>query len=172
MEHVNIEIKAKCRKPDSIREYLKIHQAEFKGIDHQVDTYFNAKRGRLKLREGSIENNLIYYEREDRPDAKESNFCLANVPEPKDLKEILTKSMGVKIVVAKKREIYFIQNVKFHIDEVTSLGNFVEIEASNLYRDVSREELLIQCNFYLEEFSIKKEDLITVSYSDMLAVSN
>jgi len=71
-------------------------------------------------------------------------------------------------VVKKKREIYFIGNVKFHIDEVESLGNFVEIEASDLYADIAKDELQKQCEFYLKELRIKTEDLVSVSYSDMM----
>ena len=33
----------------------------------------------------------------------------------------------------KKREIYFIHNVKFHIDNVKNLGTFIEIEAIDEY---------------------------------------
>ena len=65
MAFLNIEIKAKCNKIDEIREILKSKNAISKGIDHQVDTYFNSKNGRLKLREGNIENSLIYYSREN-----------------------------------------------------------------------------------------------------------
>ena len=168
MAHLNIEVKAKCEQPDFIREYLKANNAEFKGTDHQVDTYFTVVKGRLKLREGNIENNLIYYERNDQPRAKESSFQLINVPDAKGLKEVLTKSLGVKEVVEKKREIWFIKNVKFHIDQVTGLGSFAEIEASNLYSNITKEELQRQCNFYLKEFDINDEDLIAISYSDML----
>ncbi len=168
MAHLNIEIKAKCNDPKYVKEYLKNNHAEFKGTDHQTDTYFNVSNGRLKLREGNIENNLIYYERSNEARAKESNFQLVMITDAKGLKEVLTKSLGIKIIVKKKREIYFIKNVKFHIDEVAGLGNFMEIEASNLYADVSKEELQRQCNFYLEEFKINESDLIAVSYSDML----
>jgi predicted adenylyl cyclase CyaB len=168
MAHLNIEIKAKCDHPDWVRKYLQNNNANFKGIDHQSDTYFNVSKGRLKLREGNIENNLIYYERNDQPGAKESNFQLVNVPDAIGLKEVLSKSLGIKIIVVKKREIYFIENVKFHIDEIAGLGNFVEIEASNLYADISKEELQKQCEFYINVFGIKEEDQISVSYSDML----
>jgi predicted adenylyl cyclase CyaB len=168
MSHLNIEIKAKSRSFGFIREYLKKNQAEFKGTDHQTDTYFNVSRGRLKLREGNIENNLIYYERNDETGMKESNFHLINIPDAKGLKEILTRSSGIKIIIEKKREIYFIENVKFHIDEVKDLGSFVEIEASNLYANVSQEKLRDQCQFYLREFGIKDEDLVGGSYSDLL----
>lgn len=168
MAHLNIEIKAKCRNPEQIRKYLQNRKAEYKGMDHQTDTYFNVQNGRLKLREGNIENNLIFYERNDQPGAKPSNFQLINVTEPGVLKKVLIKSLGIKAIVEKKREIYFINNVKFHLDEVAGLGSFAEIEASDLYAAVSKEDLQSQCEFYLQELSIKEEDLISVSYSDMI----
>ena len=171
MPHVNIEVKAKCHRPEFIRQYLQKNNAVFKGTDHQTDTYFNVSKGRLKLREGNIENNLIYYERTDQPGSKESNFQLVKVPDAERLKEVLSKSLGIKIIVEKKREIYFIGNVKFHIDEIAGLGNFAEIEASDLYKDISKEELQRQCEFYRQEFEIKEEDLLSVSYSDMLISS-
>jgi len=165
---LNVEIKAKTTHPEFIRSFLMDNGAEFRGTDLQTDTYFNVPTGRLKLREGNIENNLIYYERQNIPGTKESNFQLVQVPDARALKEVLAKSLGIKIVVKKKREIYFIKNVKFHLDEVDGLGNFAEIEASNLYEDISTEELQKQCNFYFSELRIKEEDLISVSYSDLL----
>jgi predicted adenylyl cyclase CyaB len=168
MSYLNVEIKARCNNPESIRQYLRYHEADFKGTDHQTDTYFNVKRGRLKLREGNIEKNLIYYDRSDLPGVKESHFQLVNVSDAQGLKEMLSKCLGIKIVVRKSREIYFIENVKFHIDEVAGLGSFAEIEASNMYQDKGKEELHEQCNFYLNQFRIRQEDLISNSYSDML----
>ena len=49
--------------------------------------------------------------------------------------------MGIKAIVKKKREIYYIRNVKFHIDEVPGLGSFAEIEAGNVFADLSQDEL-------------------------------
>jgi len=165
---LNVEIKARSKHADWIRGYLKDSNAEFKGTDIQTDTYFNVAAGRLKLREGNIENNLIYYERQNSLGAKESSFQLVRISDATTLREVLTKSLGIKIVIKKKREIYFIGNVKFHIDEVESLGNFVEIEASDLYADIAKDELQKQCEFYLKELRIKTEDLVSVSYSDMM----
>ncbi|MER3499122.1 MAG: adenylate cyclase [Chitinophagaceae bacterium] len=168
MAHLNVEIKAKCSNPDFIRNFLKEKEAAFKGLDHQTDTYFNTRNGRLKLRQGNIENNLIYYERNNQAGPKSSHFNLIKIEEADKLKSVLAKAMGIKIVVEKKREIWFIDNVKFHIDEVPGLGAFVEIEASNLYADKTKEELLQQCNYYLQEFEIRESDLVEVSYSDMM----
>ncbi|MBI2551085.1 CYTH domain-containing protein [Candidatus Uhrbacteria bacterium] len=66
MAHINIEIKARCQNQDAIREILRSRGAVFKGTDHQIDTYFRTPKGRLKLREGNIENVLVFYEREDQ----------------------------------------------------------------------------------------------------------
>lgn len=168
MPHLNVEIKASCTDPGFIRHYLLQHEADFKGTDEQTDTYFNVPDGRLKLREGIIENNLIFYKRNNQAGPKNSYFQLVKVTDPTGLKAVLEKSCGIKMIVKKRREIYYINNVKFHIDEVSGLGSFVEIEAGNLLADKTESELLDQCNFYLNEFGIREEDLIAESYSDLL----
>jgi len=168
MPFLNVEIKTRCKDPDTIRQYLVTNKAEFKGRDQQSDTYFNVPNGRLKLREGNIENNLIFYERANQSGPKNSHFNLVKVEDAKGLKEVLTKSNGVKVRVKKTREIYYINNVKFHIDEVPGLGSFIEIEAGNVFVDLSQHELKQQCDFYLQEFKIEQEDLVEVSYSDLL----
>lgn len=168
MAHINVEIKARCEDPRAVRAYLEKKGAEHRGTDHQTDTYFRVTTGRLKLREGSIENNLIYYERDNQAGPKLSSFQLVKVPDAAGLKAVLARSIGVKVVVEKKRDIFYISNVKFHIDEVPGLGAFVEIEAGNLLADFSREQLLEQCDFYMAELGIRPEALLEVSYSDLL----
>ena len=165
---LNVEIKASCKNLEKIRQVLNDLNARSVGTDLQTDTYFNVNTGRLKLREGNIENNLIYYDRENKPGPKNSNFQLLKISDPDALKTILTNSMGIKMVVKKVREIYFIDNVKFHLDYLEELGSFVEIEASNLYADFDNEQLLEQCNFYIKEFGILDADMIHDSYSDMM----
>ena len=168
MSYLNVEIKASTNCPEFIKEYLSSHNADFKGLDEQTDTYFNVPHGRLKLREGNIENNLIYYNRDNQKGPKSSQFDLVKIEDAQRLKEVLAKSCGIKMIVRKRREIYYIANVKFHVDEVPGLGSFIEIEAGNVLADKTVEELLEQCNFYLKEFGVKEEELIADSYSDML----
>jgi adenylate cyclase, class 2 len=168
MTYLNVEIKAKCRDASFVRNYLFSKGAVCKGTDEQTDTYFNVPNGRLKLREGNIENNLIFYERSDQQGPKSSHFNLVKVEDAKGLKETLARSNGIKVVVKKRREIYYIANVKFHIDEVEQLGSFLEIEAGNLLADLSPGQLHEQCDLYIKEFGIREEDMVSVSYSDML----
>ena len=168
MSIVNMEIKAQCDNPDRIRQLLKENNARFVGTDHQVDTYFNVVNGRLKLREGEIENALIYYNRENKSGPKTSNVKLYKPGPDATLKSLLEESLGVLTVVDKIREIYFIDNVKFHIDKVNELGSFVEIEAIDKDGVLGKEKLLKQCNFYLGLFGISENELVAGSYSDMI----
>jgi predicted adenylyl cyclase CyaB len=168
MSHINIEIKARTTRTDDIRKFLLDNGAHFKGTDHQTDTYFNVSKGRLKLREGNIENNLIQYNRSDQSGPKQSDFRLVKIDDAARLKTILSDSIGVKVVVKKKREIYFIENVKFHLDTLDVLGSFVEIEAGNKDHNIPVEKLHEQCRYYLSAFGIDDGDLVDRSYSDML----
>lgn len=172
MSHINIEIKAKHKNPDRVREILKSHNADFKGIDHQIDTYFRVKDGRLKLREGNIENFLIFYSRSNQAGPKQSDVTLYKTTPDSSLKTALTQALGVLVVVDKKREIYFIDNVKFHIDEVKDLGSFVEIEAIDKEPSIGKDALLQQCNDYIKILEIEDENLLSESYSDMLIKKN
>jgi adenylate cyclase class 2 len=172
MSFLNVEIKARCGEPGVARDYLRTQNAELRGVDDQTDTYFNVHHGRLKLREGAIENNLIFYERNDQAGPKSSRFYLVPVSDIEAMKEALTASLGVKVVVKKKREIYYISNVKFHIDEVPGVGSFIEIEAGNIGVALSQQELHDQCEFYLKELRIANEDLVEISYSDMLLAND
>jgi len=167
VKHTNIEIKARCNNQETIRNILKTGNADFKGTDRQIDTYFKVNSGRLKLREGTVENALIHYNREDKYDAKESDIILYQNSKNSLLKELLTRALGLLITVDKEREIYFIGNVKFHLDKVVGLGEFIEIEAIG-NENADKENLMSQCKFYLNLFGINKEDLVPVSYSDLL----
>lgn len=166
--HLNIEIKARCTNPDHIRNYLNEHKAEFKGTDFQRDTYFNVPNGRLKLRQGNIENSLIQYERENQSGPKSSQVTLYKVENGDILRNVLLNALGEKVTVEKQREIYFIENVKFHLDKVPGLGSFAEIEAIDKDGTIGKERLQQQCEFYLRAFEIDEADLLTNSYSDML----
>ena len=169
MNHINIEIKAKCFHPEKVEAFLLSNGARFIGLDHQKDTYFTVPAGRLKLRQGNIENSLIFYNRPDQEGPKQSDFSLSKVTDGAATEQLLEKALGIKVVVEKHRKIFFIDNVKFHLDEVPGLGSFVEIEAGNL-SDPSKtiDDLKAQCDFYMQAFEVAEADLIHHSYSDML----
>ena len=163
-----IEIKAKCTNAEKVRAILLSNKADFKGVDHQVDTYFKVPIGRLKLREGNIENTLIHYNRPNQAGPKNSQVTYRRLPPNTDIKAPMAAAMGILAVVDKQRGIYFIDNVKFHVDEVKNLGAFMEIEAIDETGEIGVEKLKEQCDFFIQLFEIQKEDLIDVSYSDLM----
>ncbi len=168
MSILNIEFKARTNNLAALEAILLSHDPLFIGEDHQIDTYFNVSTGRLKLREGIIENALIHYEREDFAGAKSSHVLLYQHQPDKILKEILIKTLGIKAVVDKRRKIYFINNVKFHFDTVEGLGTFIEVEAIDKDGKIGKEKLQGQCDEYGALFGIEAKDYCSVSYSDMI----
>ena len=165
---VNYEFKASVKDLESLEKKLLELQPVFSGEDHQIDTYFNVATGRLKLREGNIENTLIYYERPDTSKAKQSDIILIECRDKKGLKEILARVNGIKTIVDKMRRIYFIENVKFHFDTVAGLGRFIEVEAIDEKGNIGVETLKEQCKHYFSFFDLKESDYISKSYSDLL----
>lgn len=164
-----IEIKARCHNPEDIKQLLLSKNAEFKGLDHQIDTYFKVPTGRLKLRQGNVENTLIHYNRGNQSGPKKSTVCLYKPQEDSEaLKHTLQAAMETLVVVDKQRYIYFIDNVKFHVDEVIGLGSFVEIEAIDDNDTIGEVKLLAQCKYFMEVLSIEEKDLVDCSYSDLL----
>ena len=168
MPILNLEFKAKTNNLNAAENILQQHHPVFIGEDHQVDTYFNVSNGRMKLREGNIENALIHYERENTAGSKSSQVILYQHQPDKNLKDILTQALGIKAVVDKKRKIYFISNVKFHFDTVQGLGTFIEVEAIDKDGIIGKEKLQEQCDFYAALLKISSEDFMAVSYSDMI----
>lgn len=168
MTRLNFEFKAISDSISNLEALLQPLHPQFIGVDQQKDTYFNVPNGRLKLREGNIENALIHYQRTNVSGAKQSDVLLyQHQPDP-SLKHILIAALGIKIVVDKKRRIYFVDNVKFHFDEVADLGTFVEVEAIDKDGTIGIERLKEQCREYAHLFSIKEEDYVALSYSDLM----
>jgi len=173
MIYTTIEIKAKSSKEqqEEIRKILIENNADLFGVDNQTDTYFKVKeKGRmLKIRKGDIEDFLVDYNKQDKENPKKSEFLLQPLLKGSyDLKKITRQTYEILAEVRKKREIYFIDNINFHIDLVENLGRFVEIEAISEKGAIQTEKLQEQCEYYKKLLEIKDEDLIGGSYIDML----
>ncbi|MGA7306156.1 MAG: class IV adenylate cyclase [Rhodothermales bacterium] len=166
---LNIEFKARCPEPDRIRAVLREMEVQPAVTDHQTDTYFHVPSGRLKLRSGNVERNLIFYRREDAAAPKRSDVWLAPCPEPEQLLELLTVALGVRCVVKKRREIYFHDNAKIHVDDIADLGSFVEVEVIAENNTADQAGMRASCREWMRRFGVQDEDLITSSYSDMIA---
>ena len=171
MSILNFEFKARTADLNYLEKKLLLLNPKFIGEDNQTDTYFNVPKGRLKLREGNIENALIYYERENTVGAKQSEVLLYQHSPDRTLKDILIRVYGIKMIVTKRRRIYFIDNVKFHFDSIEELGTFIEVEAIDKDGSLGIEKLKEQADQYARYLNINDEDFIANSYSDLILKS-
>ncbi len=167
----NIEIK--CRYPDHERgaRLARDLGAGLHGHLSQTDTYFNIQPGRLKLRHtrsGPVERyELIHYRRWNRPTATVSDFQLLPVADGPRALEFFSAALGVKVRVSKERVVYVKDNLRVHLDEVPRLGRFLEFELA-----VTPAHPQEECRRRMQElvrlFGIAPDDLVRVSYSDLL----
>lgn len=166
MKLLNFEFKARLRDAAHVRAVLKSLRARSLGTDRQVDTYFRVPAGRLKIREGRLENALIFYQRTDAAHARRSLVELMLLPRRNSVRAILTRSLGVLAVVDKRREIYFVGNVKIHVDRVRGLGTFLEVEAMTRSGDLRK--VRAQAAKFQKHFAISPADIVPQSYSDLI----
>ncbi|RKS03140.1 CYTH domain-containing protein [Flavobacterium sp. 102] len=164
----NLEFKASISNLKEYEEKLLTLHPKFLGTELQTDTYFNATNGRLKLRESNLKNILINYYREESSGTKIAEVMLYQHDPNIMLKEILTEQLGVKVIVNKKRKKYSIKNAVFHFDIVADLGTFLEVEVTETEELFSLEKMQIEIDQYLQFFELKKDQLISASYSELL----
>ncbi len=161
----NLELKAKVKSINDIKLLLNDIGATFSCKMVQVDTYFNVRNGRLKLREiDEKESQLIYYERNESTTEMWSNYLIVKVEEATRLKEVMAASNGIRAVVKKLRELYTYENCRIHIDEVEGLGSFIELEVIHNDSGTKTKELY---NMMKEKLSVEIEEIINTSYSDI-----
>ncbi len=125
----NVEIKAQLSTPDE----QHARAAKLSGGDPEVivqeDVFFPSRSGRLKLRIFSPSaGELIFYERADQSGPKTSSYSLVETTEPRQLRLLLEQALGVRNIVRKTRYLYLVGRTRIHIDQVESLGDFLELE--------------------------------------------
>ncbi|MFM7532166.1 MAG: class IV adenylate cyclase [Rubrivivax sp.] len=125
----NIEIKARIPGVQALLPRARLLADGPERLIEQDDTFFAAPHGRLKLRvlaDGTGE--LIAYERADDPRARASDYVRVPVAEPGALREALTRALGVRGRVRKRRWLLLAGPTRIHLDEVEGLGAFIELE--------------------------------------------
>ena len=164
----NVEIKARARNFE--RQVRLAEVIETGGVQRlvQEDTFFLVPAGRLKLREfGDGSGELIQYERSDSVAPSESHYVCAQAEKPAMLKEALSRALGVRAVVRKKRTVYLVGRTRVHLDRVEGLGDFLELEVvlrpgEDPARGVEiAEELMAQ-------LEIDRQDLVEPAYVHLL----
>lgn len=98
--------------------------------------------------------------------ARCSDYVIAPVDRPADLRAVLEHSLGIVCVVTKVRQLLLLHSTRIHLDEVEGLGSFVELETVMEGRsedDAHRELRSIANGLEIEEGA-----LIAVPYAELL----
>lgn len=164
----NIEIKARYLDLSNAKLIAEEIGASFEGTQFQTDIYFNVKTGRLKLRESTTQDfQLIYYERSNVSGLKTSEYEIYPVRNALQLKFILESALGVWRVIEKRRNVYWYEEVRIHLDEVKNMGNFIEFEGVvSEYSDLEKVQAKVAS--LISRFKIPNSDFIKFSYSDLV----
>ncbi len=164
----NIEIKARVREPQMLRQRAEQMSDRPLQVIPQVDTFFVTPRGRLKLRElGPKHGQLVYYERDDRGGPKRSDYRIFETEDVQGLRETLALALGVRGVVKKVRSLYLIGQTRLHLDEVEGLGQFMELEVV-LGAGQSEADGMAIANRLMGDLGIEPSDLLEGAYMDLL----
>jgi len=164
----NIEIKARARDFAEIKQRAEKLSDTPVQIMPQVDTFFNVSHGRLKLRApGEGHAQLIYYERANQDGPKRSDYHIADITDPENLRRVLELSYGVRGVVKKTRYLYLVGQTRVHLDDVEGLGQFVELEVV-MRADQSDAEGRAIAEDLMQRLRIRKSDLLEGAYMDLL----
>jgi len=168
MANRNIELKARCADLQRAAQAAQNIGATHAGELHQLDTYFHFAHGRLKLREteGRAAAELIAYQRANDPAFRGSDYYVIPISHPAEMKAALSKKLGVRGEVRKRRELLLWHNVRIHLDDVAALGTFIEFEA--VISPTDDEAVSLDRLARLSEaLAVREEDRIAVSYSDL-----
>ena len=178
----NLEFKAKLKSLNALYPRLAALKATRRETVNQTDTYFHVMKvtkashvsgsetctPRFKLREvqGMSEGWLIYYERPNEDGSRYSDYQLCEVADPGSLKNLLTIALGIKTVVKKQREIWMFNHTRIHLDTVTDLGHFIELET--VFQGQTETEAITEHQLVKTALGLECTDPIAVSYSDLI----
>jgi len=165
----NIEIKARVADAIRMRRLVDGTGASGPQLLVQEDIFFPCRQGRMKLRILSSDHGeLIYYERPDLPGAKHSEYQIARSCSPLELRDVLTRALGIVAVVKKRRLLYLLGQTRIHLDEVENLGNFIELEVTMQPGQAAEEAVRIARDL-MHRLEIEESDLISCAYADLLS---
>ena len=163
----NIEIKTACPSLDEFYPKLKVLGASHVWTRRQRDTFFHVPEGYLKLRMAESEpGELIAYAREAGAHPRPSDYEIAVISDPDVLEDALTRSLGIRGVVQKTRQLYLWRHTRIHLDEVVGLGSFLELEA--VAREISLEEAETEAETVIERLGLARSEFLGRPYLELL----
>lgn len=164
----NVEIKARVESLEAVERRVREMADEGPVTLVQEDTFFICPQGRLKLRKlGAQQGELIYYERPDSAEPKESRYAIFRTSDPEGLAATLLLALGVRGIVRKTRTLYLVGPTRVHLDSVEGLGDFVELEVV-LRPDQSVSEGTPVAHDLMVKLGVSPGQLVRRAYIDLL----
>lgn len=166
MKNLELKIQLNQEKFDNLTTLLNPYYSETLA---QTDTYFASKQGRLKLREQNGKKAyLIRYQRPDLEEAKQSSYLFYPIDDVSLFLSVLGDSLKEEIKVKKQRALYLPKpHIRIHLDQVESLGDFLEIEivlSKEMPRSLAETEMC-ELQDWLQLTHLRK---ITHGYRELL----
>ena len=164
----NIEIKARARNFAQIRSRAEKLSDTPVEVISQEDIFFHTPQGRLKLRIlAANSGQLIYYTRPDQEGPKRSDYHISLTSDPENLKRVLELAYRVRGIVRKTRYLYLVGQTRVHLDDVESLGQFIELEVV-MQEEQSDAEGQKIAEDLMASLGVERSDLLEGAYMDML----
>lgn len=164
----NIEIKARVADIEALTATVAGIADQGPTVILQDDTFFACAAGRLKMRvSAGGDGELIFYRRSDQPGPKESFYVRSPTAEPDALREVLSLAYGQAGRVRKRRVLYLVGRTRVHLDRVSGLGNFLELEVVLEEHEPSAVGVR-EAHELLRQLFVEPPQLIEGAYVDLL----
>jgi len=148
---------------------LKKIEARHKGEFYQIDTYYNCRNSRLKIREINNKNfELIFYQRANSKNSKSCNYQILDIKKDqiKIIKSILKNTLGEKVVIKKERDLWIYKHTRIHLDKIDKLGKFLELET--VIKKINHRGGKIEHDELINLLGLSSYKKYGKSYSDLL----
>ena len=163
----NIEIKVPIENRTAMEQKVRDLGASYEWERTQTDTFFQVADGFLKLRDlGGGPGELIGYTRAPGREARPSDYDIAVVGSPADMIRVLERSLGIRGVVEKTRTLYRWRHTRIHLDNVSGLGHYLELEA--VARDISLDAAKQEAEELIEKLALNREAFLDKTYLELL----
>ena len=164
LSYQDFTLKARVADTLKIEKKLQALNATFAGVDRQCDIYFKVEKGKLKWRQGTIENLITHYERVEENGLEKTIVYRYDLdPTPHQIAELIDNQRKIG-AIEKERKIFYLGKVKIHLDTTPDDQTFIELEAIDRTGTQSSEELRKQCLEVKEKLGIENGDLIKTGY--------
>lgn len=165
----NVEVKARIDDLAQLEARVRaIADSGPTGI-FQDDTFFHCEAGRLKLRKFSdTRGELIFYRRDNTAGPKESFYLRSETSTPEVLRASLALAYGVAGRVEKHRVLYLVGRTRIHLDRVTELGEYMELEVV-MQDDEGLDDGIAEAKALMERLGVGQHCLVQGAYVDLLA---